>query len=209
MSLPGDKKPEFQLHRADRDANDGGGFPLGIVAVLLLVVVGGWFAFGRAKGPEKAGSPTPSASVESREVVEVPDAVWSRLDFLENEGREEEALAYAEEQLASYYNPKLVERIRALKRSTSGEDERDTRSTGVLLLEAQKALRANNLDRVIELMDVVLDAREEENGEAYFLRGLAKGLSGEASEAEDDLGEAAGQGVDEARIAAARARISR
>ncbi|HBP18141.1 MAG TPA: hypothetical protein DEA08_10155 [Planctomycetes bacterium] len=197
---PNQKQPEFQLHRSrPQDVQGGGMGPLPIVIVVLLLGVGGFFLMNSSSsGKDGDATPTPTAEVDTRPDVEVPSAIWDRLEFLVNEGRTEEAIDYGKEQDKTFPNKELRKRVAALEQELAGPGPR---SVLELMRDARKAFLAKNWSEVIDLTSAVLN--EKEDGEAYYMRGVARGMTGEALSAQNDLESARENGHPEAQVQAA------
>ena len=200
MNAPNDpnQQPEFQIHRSlPQDTSGGGVGPLPIVIVLALLSVGGFFFFKSSDSGQDA-TPTPSAAVETRPDVEVPTAIWDRLEFLVNEGRIEAAIDYGKDQDKIFPNAELRRRVTELQRELDGPAPR---AVAELLRDARTAFTAKDWPQVVELTSQVLNERED--GEAYYMRGVARGMTGEALSAQNDLESARQNGQPEAKVQAA------
>jgi len=193
------KQPEFQLHRSRPQDVEGGGVGMLPVVVGILLLGGlGFFAMS-SSGSEGDATPTPTASaVDTRPDVEVPAAIWDRLEFLVNEGRIEEAIYYGKEQDGTFPNKELRKRVAELQSELAGPAPRPV---GDLMRDARRAFLAKDWDQVVDLTSQVLEERED--GEAYYMRGVARGMSGEALSAQNDLESARQNGHSEEQVQAA------
>lgn len=199
MNAPDDsnKQPEFQIHRSrPQDVEGGGAGLLPIVIVVLLLGGVGFFLMKSSSSDGADATPTPSApAVDDRPDVEVPTAIWDRLEFLVNEGRIEEAADYGRDQDKTFPNKELRKRVAELQREIDGPAPR---SAVELMRDAQQAFERKDWPQVVELTSQVLEERED--GAAYYMRGVARGMSGEALSAQNDLESARQNGHPEAQV---------
>ena len=192
---PNQKQPEFQIHRSRPQDAEGGGMGLLPLVIVVLLLGGGGFFLAKSSGSGGDATPTPTATVETRPDVEVPTAIWDRLEFLVNEGRTEEAIDYGKEQDGIFPNAELRKRVAELQKELSGPGPR---ANADLMRDARKAFVAKSWPEVVELTSEVLN--ETEDGEAYYMRGVARGMTGEALSAQNDLESARENGFSEDKV---------
>lgn len=172
--------PEFNIIRTAPSAGSGGGSPMPLVALIVLVAVGGAAFLLFRGGPAEQDK----APVTLSEVEEVPPPAWliEQLDFREGENLAG-ALALAEENLAAYPSEELRGRIKRYREELGLVDFE--RSQAELLAEARAAAKQSDWEQVVELADAAL--AQGESAEGYFLRGVGNGELGNGLAAQNDL----------------------
>ncbi len=163
-----------------------------VVAVLLVVAGVAWSLKQNDGSNDQADGSDPTATVTPKPPpdVEVHDEVWGRLEFLEDEGRLEQALEYAEEQERETPNKDLRDKIAALREELGIGIPEETYSQA--LSRAQHAFANKRWEAVLsaasDAIEIAEEAEEDDNhGQAYYLRGVAKSRAGDRFDAITDL----------------------
>lgn len=214
------KEGDFKVIRSAPAAAEGGSAtPLLIGGAVIALAIGGYFVVNR-KGPDKPPPPvtstdgtSPSTETAGPEVPH-PDAVDERLEFLVNEGRLKDALAYAEEKLKEYPNAKLRARRDELRAKVGGGaagSESTGESPEALLAQAEAALTRGNAAEALAKLDDVLGRDglpEAVAGRAYYLRALTNIRSNDLLAADSDVNNAASNNYDPQKCDELRAQIA-
>ncbi|MGE0710048.1 MAG: hypothetical protein AB7N76_25640 [Planctomycetota bacterium] len=204
----GQKQPEFKLHRSAPAAQaEGGSSPILVVVMLVLLGVGGFAGYKVMNRKDAAPSPSPSAaapspSIAPEDVVEVPDEVWARIEFLVNEGNLDRAIDETQQKLDLYPNPALQAKLAALKAQRDGAPARPVKD---LLKDALAAGKERNWPQVNTLATQVL-TQDDKNATAYLLRAQARGEMGDKLAAQGDLEAAKTCGADLGQVEALQQR---
>jgi hypothetical protein len=175
------------------------GPPMGLIVVVIALVVAGGLGFikmnsgGSATdggdtngtdGTNGTNGTNGNGGTDATKDVPVPDYVTERLEFLDQEGNLEAALEYAEENEKLTPNRTLRAKIKSYRKELGLDVVALTPAQ--LAKKAKIAIGKKDFDTAIGVLDEALEEATED-ATLYFLRGKAKGLSGDKLGAVGDL----------------------
>jgi tetratricopeptide (TPR) repeat protein len=199
-----EKKPEFEVIRRAPPPDTGSpAAPAMIGLVLLLALgIGGYFVM--QGGGDDTNGDDPTASPSPTQVVAdepAPDYVWEQIDFLTEQGSLQQALDAVESALEDYPNSSELKTRRAELREELGLGASDSAgaSPARLIQDAKKQIGNSQWEAALDLLDAALDD-DDENAEAYYLRGRCLGELGDTLQAIGSLEDAKALGYDEGKV---------